>query len=214
MLFWERSEAESFLAFADKKYPFRSENRWVYVVYLTALNAILRAAEIWGLQPQDITNHNTLFIRRQWEQVEKKFELLKSKDGRDSFRHVPCSDDLKNELQALIAQKNIRRDETIFRNEEGNPVDHNNFAKRYFNKDVKEWGGKRIRFHDLRHTGTTLLIGAGVDLKTAMEICGHHRIETTMRYSHLLGANVRKVIEIFSISAPKTFQPAILHVVS
>ena len=36
--FWERSEASAFLSFANQKYPINSENRWVYVAYLTLLN--------------------------------------------------------------------------------------------------------------------------------------------------------------------------------
>ena len=61
------------------------------------------------------------------------------------------------------------------------------------------WGGRRIRFHDLRHTATTLMIGNGVDLKTVKEICGHKDIATTMGYTHLLGDNLKNVARSFSI---------------
>ncbi|MBF0363865.1 MAG: hypothetical protein HQK49_22795 [Oligoflexia bacterium] len=54
--FWEKKEVISFLNFTNKKYPPESEYRWVYVVYLLALNTGLRAGEIWGLQPRDIPN--------------------------------------------------------------------------------------------------------------------------------------------------------------
>ena len=40
-------ESESFLSFADLKYPPGSKDRWVYVVYLVALNTAIRGSEIW-----------------------------------------------------------------------------------------------------------------------------------------------------------------------
>ena len=199
MLFWEGAETASFLKFANAKYPPGSEKRWIYIVYLTTLNCCLRAAEVWGLQPRDITDKQTLFVRRQWIAVIKDFGLLKSKDGRDSFRHVPCNRIVRAELESWIERQGIAPSETIFQTNQGNPIDHNNFYKRIFERDLREWGGKKIRFHDLRHTGTTLLIGAGVDLKTVKEICGHENIETTMRYAHLLGGMVTQVAQTFSI---------------
>lgn len=79
---------------------------------------------------------------------------------------------------------------------------HDNFIRRAFDKDLEEWGGRRIRFHDFRHTATTLLINTGVDIKTVKEICGHSNIATTMNYAHLLSGSVEKVSLNFVI-APK-----------
>jgi site-specific recombinase XerD len=71
---------------------------------------------------------------------------------------------------------------------------------RRFKKDLELWGGKPIRFHDLRHTAATLLISSGIDLKTVQEICGHEDITTTMRYTHLIADNIKKVADLFSIT--------------
>jgi integrase len=202
MRFWERNEAESFLSFANFKHPTGSKDRWKYVVYLTALNGVLRAGEIWGLQSRDISVRNTLFIRRQFERIQKKFAPLKSRGGRDSFRHVPCNEQLRRELLALVTLKSIQPDETIFHSATRRPIDHDVFVRRVFSKDLREWGGRKIRFHDLRHTGTTLLIAAGIDLKTVMEICGHQNIQTTMRYAHMIGGKISDVANSFAICPP------------
>mgnify|MGYP002377693835 FL=1 len=89
-------------------------------------------------------------------------------------------------------------------NEQRQPTDHNNFIKRKYDQDLEDWtkktSNKTIRFHDLRHTATTLLISGGVDLKTVKEICGHAKIETTMMYAHLVGRSIEKVARSFSIS--------------
>ncbi|MBF0362728.1 MAG: site-specific integrase [Oligoflexia bacterium] len=203
MLFWDKDEAESYLSFTNQKYPPGNENRWIYVVYLLALNTGLRAGEIWGLKPCDISSDGqTLFIRRQFNRVIKDFGPLKSKQKTKSgnkSRHVPCNPELLAELRNLIKQKQLSKDETIFHWTQRKPVDHDSFAGR-FAKDQRKWGGKLIRFHDLRHTAATLLIAAGVDIMTVKEICGHEDIKTTMNYVHLIGNSVRKVGQIHLVS--------------
>lgn len=78
-------------------------------------------------------------------------------------------------------------------------INHDNFVKRIFRRDLKEWGGKKIRFYDLRHTATTLMIASGIDLKTVQEICGHGDIKTTMNYVHLLSNSIRETARKFSV---------------
>lgn len=203
MQFWERFEAEKFLEFANAKYPQASPDRWVYVVYLLALNTALRAGEIWGLQPQDLVQGGELlYIRRQWDLTAMAFRLPKGKKA----RHVPCNENLCAEIEALLARRDHPPGQTLFQSRAGTPVSRDNFDDRVFQPDIKESGVKRIRFHDLRHTATTLMIAEGLDLKTVQEICGHKEISTTMRYVHLLGDSVRRAAKIFAVqptSAPK-----------
>jgi len=200
--FWEQAEAQSFLSFANRKYPKGSEDRWVYVVYLTAINTALRAGEIWGLQAKDIVHNGEIIqVQRQYNRLTNSFTPTKGKGD----RQVPCNANLFEELMSLIRQD---ASGTIFKNREGHPICHDNFGKRKFAKDVKEWGGKKIRFHDLRHTGATLMIAAGMDLKTVQEICGHEDIKTTMSYAHLLAEKIRHVARTFSIIPQNEEVPA------
>ena len=206
MKFWERSEAESFLDFANKRHPKGSDSRWVYVVYLLALSTGLRAGEIWGLKVCDLVEDGqTLFIRRQFSLVTKKFELPKgkksSKRGRTS-RHVPCPPNLRQELQDLAKRDGLGKDDLFFRGQTGKPLNHTSFANR-FKRDQKLWEGEQIRFHDLRHTAITLFISEGVDLRTVQAIAGHEDISTTMGYTHLIGDNIRRVAGLFSIGENK-----------
>lgn len=196
MDFWERSEAESFLDFASSKYPKDSENRWVYVAYLAALNTAIRGGELWGLIPIDLPQiGGRLFIKRQFNRVSLKLTQTKGK----AARVVPCNKELEIELRSLIERRKISADETIFMNEERKPICHENFVKRKFLKDVREWGGRPIRFHDLRHTATTLMVADRIDIKTVNEICGHADIKTTMKYTHLVGSKMAAVANEFSI---------------
>lgn len=202
MFFWDRSEAESFLKFADEKYPAQNSSRWVYIVYLTALNTAIRSGELWGLKPIDISEDGLkIVVRRQFNLVTGAMSPTKG----NKSRVVPCNAHLDSELRSWIEFNKIRPDETIFMNEARKPINHVNFVKRKFEVDLEEWSqgaqGKRIRFHDLRHTSTTLLIAGGVDIKTVKEICGHQDIKTTMNYVHMVAGTVEKVALNFSVQA-------------
>ena len=60
-------------------------------------------------------------------------------------------------------------------------------------------GVPHIRFHDLRHTCATLLLGKGVHPKFVQELLGHATITITLdTYSHVIpamGDQTRKAIE-------------------
>jgi len=46
---------------------------------------------------------------------------------------------------------------------------------------------QRIRFHDLRHSAATTLLGAGVNVKVVSEMLGHHSAAFTLDvYGHVL----------------------------
>ena len=60
-------------------------------------------------------------------------------------------------------------------------------ALRRFKKLLERAGLPDIRFHDLRHSAATMLLGMGVHPKIVQERLGHHDIGTTMNiYSHVL----------------------------
>ncbi len=195
--FWSFEEAQSFLKFTDQKYPLGSDKRWIYVVYLAALNTAARAGELWALRPRDFTSSGELIlIERQFNKALQDFSHTKTKKD----RQVPCNVALLKELKALIQRNHTKDHETIFMNSARQPVYHDNFVKRIFAKDMKEWGGKRIRFHDLRHTATTLMVASGVvDVKTVQDICGHDKVVTTMNYVHRLAEKIKETGRKFSV---------------
>lgn len=169
MLFWSREEAQGFLGFTNERYPSGTAFRWVHVVYLLALNTGMRAGEIWGLKPVDLSECGSkIAVRRQFNRISLEFTETKGK----KIRHVPFNKELRLELLELIRKMKVTRDETIFQNENRKPVCHENFVERKFMKDVAVFGGRRIRFHDLRHTAATLMLASGVDIKTVQSICG------------------------------------------
>jgi integrase len=75
----------------------------------------------------------------------------------------------------------------IFASGVGTPVNPENLVKRSFKPLLKKAGLPKIRFHDLRHTCATLLLGRGVHPKLVQEHLGHATIAMTLdTYSHYL----------------------------
>ena len=64
--------------------------------------------------------------------------------------------------------------------------DAGNLRNRSFWPLLGRVGLPRIRFHDLRHTAATLMLGRGVHPKVVSEMLGHSQISITLDlYSHV-----------------------------
>jgi site-specific recombinase XerD len=75
----------------------------------------------------------------------------------------------------------------VFPSGVGTPLSGGNFD-RTFKATLQRAGlPKSTRFHDLRHTCATLLLGQGVNAKFVQELLGHADISLTLDvYSHML----------------------------
>jgi integrase len=75
----------------------------------------------------------------------------------------------------------------VFCDTEGGPLRHNNLTRRSFKPLLLKAGLSDVRFHDLRHTAATLMLGQKINPKVVQEILGHSNIAVTMdTYSHVL----------------------------
>jgi integrase len=74
----------------------------------------------------------------------------------------------------------------VFPNTIGGPMVNMHLLRREFLPMLEKAGLRRIRFHDLRHTAATLLLGQGVNPKIVSEMLGHSDVSITLNlYSHV-----------------------------
>ena len=74
----------------------------------------------------------------------------------------------------------------VFAKQFGRPIEDTNLRRRSFEPLLAKADLPRIRFHDLRHTAATLLLGQGIHPKIVSERLGHSRVSITLDlYSHV-----------------------------
>jgi integrase len=74
----------------------------------------------------------------------------------------------------------------IFTSPGGGPIFARNLTGRDFARLTAGAGVRVIRWHDLRHTMATLLLGAGTHMTIVSETLGHSGVQITMdTYSHV-----------------------------
>ncbi len=195
--------------------PFRT-------LFLTAVLTGMRRGELLGLQWGDIDWHNNVIHVRRTLYYYTKDELA----GRDesekwqfstpksqrSVRSIEVSPRLKEALELHRLQCPASPYDLIFCTKEGKPIHAENMVRREFLPALTRAGLRRIRFHDLRHTYTTLLIAQGENPKVIQSQLGHASIETTFdRYGHLLPESRRQLgprldAQLFGATAESVLQ--------
>ena len=136
-----------------------------------ALNTGLRMSEQYRLRWQDVSlTRRTLTIPR-------------SKNG--SPRHVPLNKSALGAFECL--KKRTGNSEFVC----GGPIK----PRPWFEPAVKAAGLTCFSWHCLRHTFTSRLVMAGVDLRTVQELMGHKTIVMTVRYSHLAAKHTLAAVE-------------------
>jgi integrase len=86
------------------------------------------------------------------------------------------------------------RDDYVFRG--GNTKTATNRLERDWDVVRAAAGLEDVRFHDLRHSFASLLVGEGLSLPVIGRMLGHTQPSTTNRYAHLADAPLRAAAEI------------------
>lgn len=157
----------------------KGEYAYIKPIIQFALNTGMRKGEILNLT---------------WECVNfdsKKITLLETKNGKK--RDVPINSVV---LSVLNDMKKEQCCEYVF----VNPVTQTKYydLKRVFGNVCKNAGVENFRFHDLRHTAATRMVGSGVSITIAKDILGHSDIHTTMRYAHAITEQSMNAVETLS----------------
>jgi site-specific recombinase XerD len=92
----------------------------------------------------------------------------------------------------------------VFTASKGRPLDPTNLTRR-FHCLLHSAGLRTIRFHDLRHSTTTLLLEQGIDLVVIKELLGHAHIGVTAGvYAHVRLRLQRQAIDTLGVVLTST----------
>jgi integrase len=165
-------------------------------LYVLAIAMGLRRGELLGLRWDDVDlERGTLRVGRALVREGGRHVLgeTKTKRGRRQINLTPrtvnaLKDHRKKQLEEKMRLAGLYKDHgLIFASGVGTPVNPENLVKRSFKPLLQKAGLPEIRFHDLRHTCATLLLGRGVHPKIVQELLGHATIAMTLdTYSHYL----------------------------
>ena len=165
-------------------------------LYVLAVATGLRRGELLGLRWDDVDlERGTLRVGRALIREGGRHTLgeIKTKRGRRQINLTSRSVNAlkahrKKQLEEKIMRAGLYEDNgLIFASRVGTPVNPENLVKRSFKLLLEKVGLPEIRFHDLRHTCATLLLGRGVHPKFVQELLGHATIAMTLdTYSHYL----------------------------
>lgn len=144
------------------------EHAYLKPILIMALNTGMRKGEILNMT---------------WDCVDfdkNEISALNTKNGKKNT--IPMSSKLRKTLLAMY--KNKGQNKYVFTN----PYTGTKYndIKKCFKTVCKLANVKNLRFHDLRHTGATRMVAAGVPLPVVKQILNHASIQTTMRYAHTM----------------------------
>ena len=160
-----------------------------------AITTGMRQGELHALRWRDVDlEGGSLRVTSSIQYVRGQGLRLSSPKTRRSRRQVMLS---KVAVEALTLRRDVQLRERarqgekwqdgdfVFTSRNGQPIYATNVVNRWFPKHLRAAGLPRIRFHDLRHTAATLLLGQGVHPKIVSEMLGHTSIGITLDlYSH------------------------------
>lgn len=175
-------------------------------LYVLALHTGMRKGELLGLRWNDVDlKAQTLHIQGSLQPIPGKglqVVEVKTESSRRQIRLGTASSEALRRHRVRQAQERLRAGETwtdldlVFPNTTGRPTHPGNFLRRDFDPLLKRAGVPRVKFHELRHTCATLLLGEGVHPKIVSELLGHSDITVTLNlYSHVLPTMQQQAVD-------------------
>ena len=192
MTTWMPTQARAFLAAANGD---RLE-----ALYTLALSTGMRQAELFGLRWQDVDLEKAaLSVTTTVQRSRSAGLLIKEPKTATSRRRIALatgeqfsvvealrSHRTRQLEERLAAGPTWREQGLVFSDACGGPLRGSNVQRRSFAPLMRAAGVPQIRFHDLRHTAATLLLGQGVHPKIVSEMLGHASVAITLDlYSHV-----------------------------
>jgi integrase len=146
-----------------------------------------RQGELFALQWPDVDlEAGTLSVRHSLEEIAGQLSLKEPKSGKTRRVDLPAVavTALWDHRKRMLAEGHLGG--PVFCDSCGGWLRKSNYLRNVFRPLLQRAGVPRRRFHDLRHTSASLLLGLGVHQKVIQERLGHSTISVTMdTYGHV-----------------------------
>ncbi|HET8908271.1 MAG TPA: tyrosine-type recombinase/integrase [Ktedonobacterales bacterium] len=168
-------------------------------LYILALSTGMREGELLGLSWSDVDlEHGALQVSLSLQESDGPVRrVLGEPKTSYSRRRISLS---KAAIWALCRHRERQemarlrgrevadpKYDLVFPNLLGRPLHPSHLLRRQFRPLLQRAGLPPIRFHDLRHTAATLLLGRGINPKIVSEMLGHANVRITLDiYSHVM----------------------------
>jgi len=173
----------------------------IEALVVLAVGTGLRLGEALGLKWPDIDlDRRQLRVNKSLQRVAGQGQVLMETKTRRSRRSiilpVKTAEALRSQRVRQADQHRAAGSEWleagfVFTSSTGRPLDQRN-VQRSFRRLVRKARLPKMRFHDLRHSCASLLLGEGISPRVVMETLGHSRISVTMdTYTHVMPALMR-----------------------
>lgn len=163
-------------------------------LWVLAITTGLRKGEILGLRWPDVNlDEGEIRVSRSMQRIGGRLQLVELKTAR-SRRTVLLTEDTVSALrrhrarqleERLIAGSRWQEFRLVFSSTIGTPVDGAHLSI-FLNRLLATAALPKVRFHDLRHSAATLMLGEGVSARVIADTLGHSDVSTTLRiYAHV-----------------------------
>ena len=163
-------------------------------LYILAVTTGMRQGELLGLRWRDVNlEARSIRVTGSLQYVPGFGLRVSAPKTARSRRHVLLSEYAASALVLHRRRQNAEQadvpkwqdNDLVFPNRLGRAMYATNLLDRSFACLLEHAGLPRVRFHDLRHTAATLLLGQGVHPKVVSEMLGHTNTAITLDlYSH------------------------------
>jgi len=166
-----------------------------YCLFYTALYTGMRLGELCGLPWRGVDlEYGYISV---FQELYKRGGVCTIKEVKTlhSQRRISLSPSLvqvlrqlkiETEAQAILLGRTLGGDDLVFSYPDGRPLDPSTVSHT-FTRVLREAGLPHIRFHDLRHSHASFLLGAGINPKVVSERLGHASVAFTLdTYSHVI----------------------------
>lgn len=184
----------------------RLEPIHIHAVIATAIYTGARRGEIAGLKWEDIDFENrTMYIRSSVVKLVGEEPEIKLPKTISSIRQMAIPEALCEVLRELKKEQDRKKallgdkwhDEGFLFTDWCGHVMHPHTPTKQFDKFLKKYGFRHLKFHGLRHSSATYLLSNGCDIKTVSKRLGHTSIDTTNIYVHALAKTDKAAADCF-----------------